>query len=456
MHRWSRKLIPLTAIALLGAAIPLAPRVVCPLAAYAQSFRSFGSAGNQGRNGRTGTPGQSAPAQTLWLDGTPRQLNLIGGDGRDGEDGERGDRAYCSNQPRDVRYDLQAPDGGNGGSGGSGGNGGNGGDVTLYYTNAADLRQLLVNAAGGRGGRGGRGGLGGEGCRCRYTSWQVETCNNGNCTKERFVCRDGRDGYSGRNGSDGQTGQPGTLRLVNQSEALLAEAPTQTLALDALIQQPVRLSKNLWEDRTGARSLLAPGSVVNNRYQVYIGRVEAEAQILWEAERSPTAFLNLSPTVDINDAGDVQFRFPERMWVAGRRDRTDTLTTYTITNIVRAADATRLNWGQRSGSGRSFTMAVVDLAGESDYLNTQFQLTYRTALGDPRDNRRVRYSTRFDGTVPNNLVTRDNNRFELALGRLPIDGDAFRQGTLVEVELKILRSLGSNSATQTLTWRGRV
>jgi hypothetical protein len=194
--------------------------------------------------------------------------------------------------------------------------------------------------------------------------------------------------------------------------------------------------------------------VVADTYQAFVGRIEAQAQLIWEAPRSPNEVFGLGPTMTLQPSGDVQIQFPDLLWVDGRSDRTDTLTTFTVTAAVRAADATRLAWGTSSGTGAQFTAAVIDLAAESDYLNTQFELVYRTSDDDPRDTRRLRYQTRFEGTIPAELVTREQNRFSLALGRLPISNRYFQAGTPVEIELRIRRSLGSNSATQTLEWRG--
>lgn len=442
----------LVAIALISAP-PVSRHWLPPLAAWASQISQYGSDGRNGLSGRTGASGRPGQAQTVQAEGTFRQIEAAGGDGRDGEDGQWGDRAYCPAQPRNVRYDLQAAAGGNGGDGGNGGNGGNGGDVTLYYTNAAQLRQLLVNAAGGRAGRGGRGGQGGEGCRCRDRSWQVEVCRDGNCTHERYVCRDGDYGRYGRNGREGTPGNPGQLWLVNQIEPLLPDQPTLTLPLETWLRQPTPLSKNRWVSRAGASALVASGSVVADTYNEYVGRVEAQAQVVWAAARSQTAFLALSPTVTLQDTGDLQITFPDDYWLDGRTERSGDLTTYTISHIVRADQVTRLAWGTPSGSGRDWAIAVIDLGQESAFVNTQFELTYRTTDDDPRDNRRPRYQERFNGVLPAAAVQQSGDRFVLALGQLPINERYLQRGTLAEIDLRITRSLGANSAVQTLQWR---
>ncbi|NJN20791.1 MAG: collagen-like protein [Leptolyngbya sp. RL_3_1] len=337
-----------------------------------------------------------------------------------------------------------------------GGDGGNGGALTVYYRNPADLRQIYVDARGGRGGLGGRGGEGAAGCRCRYRDWDVQTCSGGTCTTERFICRDGDDGHYGRDGSRGAEGQLGALSLINQTEPLLPETPSQTQILDVLIRQPLALSRNLWQERSGATARLAPGSIVAETYREYVGRVEGRVQVVWEAPRSPNDFFTLAPTAAIQADGTTTVTFPQELWVTGNYQQAGDLTTYVVTGAVQASDATRLAWGTIGGQNGDFVAAVIDRAGESEYLNTSFHLTYRTANGDPRDDRRLRYTTQYEGTLPADLVTRDNDRFELALGRLPVSGRHLQGGTYVQMELTIQRSLGSNAATQTLSWQGRL
>ncbi len=65
-----------------------------------------------------------------------------------------------------------------------------------------------------------------------------------------------------------------------------------------------------------------------------------------------------------------------------------------------------------------------------------------------------RYRTRFQGPLPTPLISRQQNRFELTLGRLPL-GLRDRQGDEIRLELQVTRSLGPYSAIQTLEWLGQ-
>ncbi|MBD0335342.1 MAG: collagen-like protein [Cyanobacteria bacterium Co-bin13] len=459
---WNRALGLVLFAGLLSSAgaVPLGRWVQCAAPAWAFEVRSFGTDGSAGRSGRDGQDGRSGTSQSVTANGSPINLNLAGEDGSDGESGERGGQPSCGFQPRDVRYNLEAANGGSGGSGGRGGHGGEGGSLQVYYADPNALRQISVDARGGRGGRGGTGGQGVAGCWCDRSNWSVRTCTGTpgapdySCIDEHFSCRPGRSGSSGSFGRDGENGQPGQLRLVNQLDPLPPEVPSLTRPLADLVGRPVQLSKNLWDVRTGAAALLAPGSAVRDEYLAYRDRVEGAVQIDWQAPRALTTFATAGVTAAINEQGNLGLSFSEEVWIAAEPAQTDSLTTFTVTAAVRASDATRLAWGTSQGSGRDLALSVVDLGQESAYLNTQFWLTLRTSTDDPRDSRRPRYTVRYEGWVPEELITREGDRFVVALGRLPISQQALRSGTLAQVELRAVRSLADNSAEQNLSWQG--
>ncbi|MGF1460330.1 MAG: hypothetical protein ACFBSG_15055 [Leptolyngbyaceae cyanobacterium] len=426
------------------------------LSAWAQQIRTYGRDGRDGHDGRDGQDGRAGQTQSLRADGTFQQVELVGAAAQDGEDGDRGDRPSCPAQPRDVRYDLQAPDGGDGGDGGRGGDGGQGGDIILYYTDIAQLRQVVVNAAGGRPGRGGRGGVGAAGCRCDDRRWTVQVCREGSCREEHYDCRDGDTGQYGRNGQAGQPGDLGQVWLVNREGPLLSEQPEVTQPLSNWLEQPVTLSRHVWEARIGAGALLASGSVVNDRYAHYVERLELPVQLQWQAGRSPRTFLATSPRVRLSETGTVQLDLPETLWVASRIEQSARQAIIVIDQVARADQVTDLAWGTQTGRGDDWAISVIDLGGESEFVSTQFELVYRTTDDDPRDNRRVRYEEQFSGIVPASAITQDQNRFVLSLGQLPISDHYFRQGTHMQLELRVMRSLGQNSADQTLEWQGQL
>ena len=441
-------------------ALPLPSLNGCSMIAWANETRLFGRQGETGRDGRPGQDGLAGPAANATADGNPASFALSGEAGTSGEDGETGYRPRCESQPRDVAYDLQAAHGGDGGRGGQGGHGGHGGDLTLYYQDLAQLQRFSVTAVGGQGGRGGQGGQGTLGCRCRVRRWEQQTCTgtpgqaNYRCETRRYGCRDGRDGRPGNPGPDGRPGEDGQIWLVNQLEPLQPENPSQTARLTAFVAQPFALSRNLWETRSGANALLAQGSRVRDSYQVYTGRVAGTVRLDWQAARPISLFATESVTAEIQPDGTLAATFSEDLWADYSSQTQGSAMILTINRAVRRQDVTRLAWGGLQGQGPNLRAVILDLGGESAFVDTQFQVTLKTTTDNLGDSRRPRYTTAYEGILPLEAVSLTGNRFELALGQLPIDGRSLRPGTYAQLEIKALRSLGNNTAEQTLSWQG--
>lgn len=426
----------------------------------ASSDRDFGDDGRNGTDGRSGRSGRDGENRTIFANGSPVNLELSGESGEDGENGKYGEDADCERQPLNMARDLRAASGGKGGDGGSGGNGGNGGLVTVYYTNPADLRQIYVRSQGARGGRGGRGARGGDGCECEDRSWEIPKCTGTpgtpgySCKNEKYSCQDGRDGPDGRNGSDGRDGSMGTLTLINRSEALPEDRPTVTLGMPELQNRTVSLSLNQWETKSGATSLLASGSIISDRYREFVTRLEGSFELVWNANRSITDFYNQRVSLTLKEDRQVHVSLPEDIWFDGTTSVENGLTRFVVSGAILESEATKLTRADFAGSGQNLTLSLVDLAGKSDLISTQFLIKYRTT----RDSfeRFSEYTTRYEGNVPADLVTQNGNRFTLNLGKLPINSQFLQSGLGVEIELVAIRAFGGHSTQQKISWRGEI
>jgi hypothetical protein len=450
----------LTALMLITLAPPLtAP--LCPPAAWANQRRDFGRIGRSGVDGQPGREGRSGQTQTVFATGASVNLDLVGQPGSDGADGSDGENAYCDRQPRNVDHDLKAADGGRGGNGGYGGNGGNGGSVTVYYKNLNDLKKILVRSIPGEGGRGGRGGRGGYGCRCSQRSWEIKTCtgtpgsSDYRCTTKRYACTDGIDGGQGSDGGNGRSGQIGQLSLVQRQQALPEEMPTKTIPLSTISGQPFTLSKNKWLIKPGATSLLASGSLIADSYREFVERLEGSFQLVWQ-EPNPASSFAGAMTVALKDDRTISTSFPEDLWVQSYVSQKANLTQLAVVNVIRRTEVTRLAVSDFAKSGSDLQFSIVDLARKSGVISTQFRIKYRTSESGRFGDAFADYQTRYEGTIPDQFVTRDFNRFVLNLGKLPIDGKYLAPNTPVEIELVAVRSLGDRSAEQSITWKGRV
>ncbi len=461
---FSSRLTRLTSLTLMASTLAVAGSVTVPIVAPCRSISwadhdptllpgsvyNFGYDARPGRRGTDGLSGQSAGNQAIRLDGSPVQFNLSGGDAENATDGENAERQQCQYQPQNVRHDLQAANGGNGGHGGNGGNGGNGGSLTVYYADPKHLAQVLLEASGGKGGRGGRAGLASEGCGCQVALWSVEVCQDGQCWQEEYECKGGIGGQDGAQGADGAPGAMGQLVLINQLEPLPSETPQNFVSMKSLVDTPITLSRNLWETRNGAIALLAPGSTVNDAYSTYTGHIERQFVLDWQAPRTDSRFTD-GMGLWLESNGEIGVNFPDSYWVIGRQIEADTLTTYRVEGIVPVEDTTRLDIGRVTGRNREFAVNVIDKAQMSDELETEFEVRYSASDDDGR-----RYRMKYEGPVSSDLIVQEQDRFSLALGRLPIPADALSAGTEARLELVVTRRYGENSIQQTLEWSGRL
>lgn len=459
---FSNKLPLLLIFSLFTSLLPASGSLLCPAVAadkYDTVSRNYGTAGSRGTDGRSGRNGRDGQNQTIFVDSSSVNLDLSGQDGEDGEDGSHGYRPTCQRQPENVHHDIYAPSGGTGGNGGRGGDGGNGGFLTLYYNDLADLRNIFVRATPGEGGRGGRGGSGALGCRCHRSSWEVETCtgtlgqSDHKCTKRRYRCYDGSSGSNGINGRNGNTGQLGILSIINSKETLAADNPTLKLPISQLTSQQFKLSKNKWNIRRGATSLLASGSVIADEYREFEQRLEETFQLIWQEKQPIASFDNQEVTVNLTDSQQVEVKFTENLWVEGNTTREANLTTFTVNHAIPQKDVMRLAVADFADAGENLKLTIVDLAAKSEVIKTQFRVKFRS---QDRFGGSSNYKTEYEGDIPNALVTRDHNRFILALGKLKIPNHALRSGVNVDIEVVATRSLGERSAQQTINWQSAI
>ncbi len=331
--------------------------------------------------------------------------------------------------------------------GGNGGNGGNGGDLTVYYQNLSDLKNVQVIAKAGKAGRGGSGGAGTAGSTCTPSK---ETHQPPTCTKTE-------PGSKGSNGRSGQEGRLGILRLIRGTVAIAGDNPTLQQSIQSLTQTPITLTKNRWDEKPGALALLAPGSVMDDRYQEYRDRIENNVSISWNASENMSDYLSQSARVTLGDSGAIGFEFMNpQLWTVIQQSEKSGKTQVAIRQIVREQDVTQLTPGITNKSDRSFSLNVIDTAAKSDVLNTQFSVRIKAVSNTGRSGFGAGATTVYEGAVPANLVTRDYNRFILNLGALPIDADVFKVGADLEVEITATRSLGARSMQKKIDWSGTV
>jgi hypothetical protein len=442
------------------AIVPTASKLeLCDASAWSSDVEEYGTNGQDGVSGQNGTKGQNSDNITIFADASPITLNLPGQNGVNGNPGNNGKDANCGKPPEKSDRSLVASNGGNGGSGGSGGDGGNGGTLTVYTTNIDNLRQVAVNAAGGQGGNPGKGGTGGKGCNCSEPYWTIETCEGDpgdpdySCTTRQFTCQSGRDGANGSDGRPGREGGVGNLIVINSDKPLQKDQPTATLPISELKNTGYTLSQNLWETREGAIALLAPGSVIGDRYRILTKRIERSFLLIWNAPQTSDSFADKPITLSLDKQKNIKVALPEDLWIEGTTQQQGNITQLIVYNAMLASEATQLKSEGLTGTGSDLRLTLVDGSPRSNLIATKFRLKYRTTRSDPSYRELSDYSTKYNGEIPSELIVNEGNRFVIDIGKLPVEANALRSGTGVEVDLVAVRSFADYSTEQRVVVR---
>jgi hypothetical protein len=430
---------------------------ICRLMASANQVVSFGQDGTDGKNGQDGGRGRDAETLTIFADGSPLNLDLSGQAGLAGQVGDNGTNAICDNQPVNVNYNLWGASGGDGGNGGNGGDGGNGGSLTIYATDTSYLGQILVRAEGGEAGTPGEGGIGGEGCHCPQPYWTVESCSgspgstNYVCSTKEYRCLDGEAGKNGRSGRAGRKGKLGNLTLINSNQPLAPDRLSASVTMGELKDRGFNLSKNIWETRSGALSLLAPGSIINDQYLELVERVENSVVLIWNAPQEFLLYRDRTMTLNLQDDRSVAISFPRDLWLETNILPRNNVTELFVFNAIKAEEATKLKSQGLSGLGLGLQWEIVDEAEKSDLIATSFYLKYSVSYSPEASYRPVSdYILRYEGEVPPEFIRYGDHRFIIDIGQLPIDPKYLETDSVVQVQLEVTRTFANNSAKQTL------
>lgn len=426
-------------------------------------YRSIGMDGRSGLSGRNGSSGYSPASQTIFATGAPVKLDLRAGDGGDATSGTDGEDASCGffNPSYDrLNYNVQQPKGGSGGSAGRAGDGGNGGNTTIHFTNIAHLKNIYIDATPGVGGYGARAGRGGRGCGCSYYSWETESTKTVtrvstdglqklSCiepVRTTHYCRAGEDGSDAYDSSSGSNGRIGSVTLINSAQPLPESVTMLTLDIVQAAQGPVNLVKNIFESRSGAQALLAPGSVVSNTYSAYVRTAVLPVQVIWKARTPISAFAGSKVVYMLDSEGKSASINPLSSWIEGRTSLVNGTQIFTVERALLEKDVARLS-SVISGNGKNTSLIINDEAGVTDLID-------RTEITIEAQSKGTFSHDRFKGTVPAHLIQLQNNKYTISLHDLWLvdnsqkqtDGD-LKKGKLVKIKVSVKRIVGNRSVT---------
>lgn len=404
----------------------------------ALAYWSFGSKGSDGRDGSNGPNGISGRDITVRANGSFQSYDLSGTDAGNGSNGSNGSDAYGCASAFQPAYNLVGADGGRGGDAGDGGVGGSGGDVTVFYSNPSDIRQIQVFSRPGRGGFPGAAAYGGDGCRCYQSMWQHTSCSTDNqghqhCTTQTYTCRDGVRGRPGYAGTIGSNGTYGSIFLV-RGDSIPAQNTETSLTLGQIGNGPFLLSRNRWISRSGATALFAQGSNIRDDYTEFDRNIQARYAIRWAAPRPIEEFA--SSRIHLSMGSDFVIRptLSDSLWVQSHEETANGVTTLVITNVVTEEEAGRMEFVGIKGIGTELEIELRDLANVSDLVKSSFSVK----IGNKTI---FWYTTRYEGPVADSLVRREGDRFFLRVGQIVKKAKQhLREGRNLRISVRAVRA----------------
>ena len=134
-------------------------------------------------------------------------------------------------------------------------------------------------------------------CRCTKTV----------CTKKQYECKDGRAGRQGRDGEQGYQGKPGRLTIISQLDPIPPAQENVTIDLDTAPGREIRLTRDNWQNRHGAKKLLARGSRVAHDYSLWTGQTQRLVTIDWKSQREPNEFRGFHLTATLAKNNQINF-----------------------------------------------------------------------------------------------------------------------------------------------------
>jgi hypothetical protein len=248
----------------------------------------------------------------------------------------------------------------------------------------------------------------------------------------------------------GKDGRLGKLTLINLDRPLTPDQPGLTVAMQELKDRGAILSKNQWETRKGAVALFAPGSVIEDEYLALQTRIEKSFLLIWNAPQAFSTFAKERLTLGLDRENKIQVIVPEPVWLQSSTQQKGNVTELIVYNAILESEVTRLKSQGIAGSGTDLALFILDNAGQSSLIATEFKIKYRVSRSGSESGTFSSgdYTTRFEGTVPPELVTFDDNQFTIAVGQLAIAPEFLKPGTAIEIELTALRSFANNSKQQ--------
>ena len=396
------------------------------MASPALAAHIFGFQGNNGQNGRNGRQGSDARDVVIFATDEFQSRSTVGTNGASGENGQYGQNAGSCFQPQNAQNERGA-NGGSGGSGGNGGDGGDAGNMTIYYNDIQNIRNIRLMAEPGIGGRAGRSEWGGSACRCTRYQWEIDEVT--------YSCQDGAEGQRGQQGRRGQDGNQGRLSVIQNDGPLDPESTTIRLTMSDALNREVAMSEHQWQSKSGARQLFANGSDVPDAYRFYLETYGNNIVTNWNFGRDAAAFAEVPLTYSLRNKA-FKMTSGNNIWLESTIVPEGNQINISIDHAIFVNEVTAFNFRGFGGTNGGLTGFFTDDGGAQEYLNTKVYVRYFT--------RTVIRRLRWEGWVPAELLEVEGNQFKVRLGQLGIDPAFLENGDRIYVEYVVRRFTASN------------
>jgi hypothetical protein len=249
-------------------------------------------------------------------------------------------------------------------------------------------------------------------------------------------------------GSPGLTGSYGVLRLIQGSEALPKATGSVSFKLVEANGKSAKLDEHVWERRSGATALLAPGSRISQTALVYQGVREATVSIEFLTPISPAILGEASVRATLS-GGKVGFSYPQDLRIRSEVAQEGSHHVLRIRALTRAEEVELLVSqgkgaalaGGLQGYASQLALLLRDEAGVSDLVQTsaRAKLVQEGFLTS---------KTLFEGQVPAEAIRVDGDRIEIRLGQLASKPEQLAKGKRATIIVEIERGFGGKSAGQ--------
>lgn len=255
----------------------------------------------------------------------------------------------------------------------------------------------------------------------------VTTCND-----YSYSCSDGSDGSSRRDRYSGSRGRLGSIKLIKDISELPTEALSSTITFENAVKYDVPFAKQIWESKSGIKSLLTANSEVSDVYSEYSHLATRKFRFIWAAKRSMDEF-KLAKIELSYDGKTVSFKLPSHLFVKKEVEELDGVTVVTITKMFKKDELEKLKINQTKSYGKKLQIIVKDSAAVSSEVETKvhLQFVHRKFL---------RWFVVYDKEAPAENLTITDDKVIVNVGELGIASKFIKRKKCVRYTLKISRT----------------